>query len=118
MTGFSLNTRNRYKCNLCDHKSYKTWSGANNHVEKEHSKDLELANALQEITRLKNQPPQVKERIVYKEETKPEYWEHAIFCIACKEVMAGGRIPRGQTIEQTPHSRCGTKSLVPIERGL
>lgn len=114
MTGFTENRNGRYKCNFCDHATYKTWGGANNHVEQNHPKDLELARALQEIDRLKNQPP--KERIVYRDnpqEAKPEYWDvPGIYCSTCKSAWRGGRIPRGQTVENTPHSVCGTKSLM------
>lgn len=128
MTGFTQNTRGRYKCDFCDHTTYKTMSGVLTHVQSNHA--LELAEATAEalraeLQRERTKPPKVveKERIVYRDppvqKEKPiEYWDCPVFCVGCKEVMAGGRIPRGQTVEETPHSRCGTRSLVPILRGI
>lgn len=121
MTGYTQNTRGRYKCDFCDHKTYKTVSGIITHVQGSHA--LELAEATAEalraeLQRERNKPPkvEVKERVVYRdppEPKKPEYWNATLYCSTCQIVFSSG-IPRGQTIETTPHSTCGTKALMRV----
>lgn len=125
MTGYTTNTRGRYKCDFCDHPTYKTVSGILTHVQSNH--ELELANATIEemrgtIDRLKKQPPKVieKERIVYRDAPKPtekkkEYWygPAGIYCSSCKTVIKSPGIPVGQTIENTPCA-CGNRTLMLI----
>lgn len=115
MVGFSLNNKGRYKCDYCDHKSYKTWGGANNHVLAEHQAEHDLVLAKNEIARLKARPPEVKERVVYKDKPQPEYWyienNGGVYCETCRIVQMRVGIPAGQTIENTPHSPCGNRTL-------
>lgn len=121
MTGFTQNNRGRYKCDFCDHSTYKTMSGVLTHVQGNH--ELELAKATAEglraeLDRERRKPPKVveKERVVYRDPPKKEktYWYlpagHGIYCESCKEVQIGVGIPEGQTIENTPH-HCGNRTL-------
>lgn len=125
MTGYRVTTRGRYKCSFCDHPSYKRMGGVLGHIRDKH--ELELANATIEemrgkIDQLKNRPPKIveKERIVYRDAPKPapakkEYWyPTGVYCSTCKVAMSNAGIPRGQTIDNTPHSVCGTRSLLLI----
>lgn len=52
MIGYTQNNRGRYKCNYCDHATWKTSSGALNHVEQQHPAELATARA-EEKARLK-----------------------------------------------------------------
>lgn len=113
----------RYKCDFCEHTSYKTVAGIQAHLKDQHLHSLRLAEKDAEITRLKNQPPKIKtvekvvEKVVYKTKPDPKYWYHSVFCTACRVVIPGAGIPYGQTIETTPHSSCGMRSLVSVEGG-
>lgn len=121
MTGYHTTNRGRYKCDFCTQRSYKTVSGILNHVNKLHELEVTkgaLEEMRGEMSRLKNQPPKVVEKVVYQEKPDPKYWRHNIFCTACKEVKYNAGIPFGQTIENTPCNGCGTRSLLPIEKGL
>lgn len=128
MTGYRVTTRGRYKCSFCEHPSYKRMGGVLGHIRDKH--ELELANATIEemrgtIDRLKKQPPKVveKERIVYRDppakpKAEKKFWTvSGLYCSTCKTAQRGGGIPVGQTIEETPHSVCGTKSLMLILNG-
>lgn len=125
MTGYSLSKRGRYKCDFCDHKSYKTMSGVLTHLHSNHELELEKAtsDALRaELQRERSKPPKVveKERIVYRDppakpEPKQEYWYRNVFCTTCKLAFHTG-IPKGYAVENTRHSTCGTVALMPIER--
>ena len=127
MTGYTVTKRNRYKCEYCDHyKSYKTLGGITLHLESRHAAELaktlaaELAEAQNELLNIKLNPPKPKvierERVVYRDppaKKEPEYWyPSGLYCVTCKVVMTRAGIPRGQTIDNTPHSVCGTKSLM------
>lgn len=115
---FEINNRGRYKCRFCDHSTYKTHSGIINHQEQHHKHELELARKDAEIERLKNSPPKTVEKIVYRdppEKKESDYWYiengGGIYCETCKIVQMRVGIPRGQTIENTPHGRCGNRNL-------
>ena len=130
MPGYTVNTRGRYKCQFCDHRTYKHQSGVVTHLEQHHQQLYAMAQenaALQSkydansraLQRLKDQPPKVveKERVVYrdppaKKETKYWYIKNGggIYCETCKTVQMGVGIPEGQTIENTPHT-CGNRTL-------
>ncbi len=118
MTGYSVNNRARYKCQYCDHRTYKSLGGMLNHLNSQHKLDYELALKDDEIARLKNRPAkvEVKERIVYRDPPaqpkKQLYWYRSVYCSTCKLVMTGAGIPVGQTIENTPHSLCGNRTLM------
>lgn len=122
-TGYHTTNRGRYKCDYCTQRSYKTISGITTHVTKYHELELTkdaLDDSQREAARLRNQKPKVveKERIVYREAPKkpdPKYWHHGVFCTACRIAYRSVGIPYGQTIESTPHSNCGTRSLVPVD---
>lgn len=115
----------RYKCDFCDHTSYKTQAGILNHLSDNHLQELLIAEKDAEIERLKNKPPKVvekivtKERVVYKEKPEPKYWYTktvgiaGIYCTTCKQVQLNVGIPTGQTIENTPHN-CGNRTLLPV----
>lgn len=120
MTGYHTIRGGRLKCDFCDHASYKTQAGIISHLSNTHPHELEIAKKDAEIKRLKSAPPKVeiREKIVYKDKPKPKYWYHSVFCLTCKEVIVNAGIPTGQSIETTPHSVCGTMSLVPVEKGL
>jgi hypothetical protein len=123
MTGYTVNTRGRYKCEFCDHKTYKTVSGILTHVQGSH--ELELAKATAEalraeLQRERSKPPKVveKERVVYRDPPKPkepEYWYTNVFCVTCKHAFHTG-IPKGYSIDNTRHSTCGTVALLPVIR--
>ena len=119
MTGYTVNNRGRYKCDFCDHPTYKTMGGVLNHVQERH--ELELANATIEDMRAKldrerSKPPkiEVREKVVYRDKPEPKYWYikngGGIYCSTCKIVQMGVGIPTGQTIENTPHN-CGNRTL-------
>lgn len=118
MTGFTVNNRGRYKCDYCDHKTYKTRGGMFNHLHEQHPKELEIDRLKAHVKRLENQPPKVeiREKVVYKDPPKKEtkYWYikngGGIYCETCKTVEMGVGIPEGQTIENTPHT-CGNRTL-------
>lgn len=122
MTGYTQNTRGRYKCNFCNHPAYKRQFDVVTHLQGKH--ELEITKAIleenkAEVTRLRSQPPKVveKERIVYRDAPQPEkveYWypkAAGIFCTTCKVVMCNAGIPIGQTVESTPH-HCGNRTLM------
>ena len=125
MVGFHTIRGGRYKCDFCDHTSYKTQGGAIQHINDHHIKELnellidKAEKAEAELRRERNKPPRIetREKVVYKSKPDPKYWYHSVFCTACKEVISVAGIPYGQTIETTPHSGCGTRSLVPVEKG-
>ena len=119
MTCFTVNSRGRYKCNFCDHSTYKTVAGIQSHLQARH--ELEMTKALleenkREVIRLRSQPPkiEVREKVVYKEKPTPKYWYikngGGIYCETCKVVETRVGIPEGQTIENTPHT-CGNRTL-------
>ena len=117
--GLRMNTRGNYSCLFCAHKSWKSESYGITHVENKHPKERAdlLAKKLQEA---QSKPPRVeyrdRERVVYKDKPEPKYWEgsYTLFCTTCKTVSTGCRIPRGQTIEETPHNVCGTRGLIQV----
>lgn len=118
MVGYTLNNRSRYKCDYCEHSTYKTWSGVLTHLESKHATEWALAKKDEEIERLKNRPAKVVEKVVYRDAPKkkePEYWYikngGGIYCSTCKQVQMGVGIPAGQTIENTPH-HCGNRTLM------
>lgn len=124
MTGYHTIRGGRFKCDFCDHKSYKTLSGILNHVQGSH--ELEVAKATadglrEELQRERNKAPKIKtvEKIVYKEKPEPKYWYTktvgiaGIYCSSCKQVILNPGIPTGQTIENTPH-QCGNRTLFPV----
>lgn len=122
MTGYTVNNRGRYKCDFCDHRTYKTISGVLTHVQGNH--ELELAKATAdglraELERERKKAPkvEVRERVVYKDppaKKEPKYWYikngGGIYCETCKTVEMRVGIPEGQTIENTPHT-CGNRTL-------
>ncbi len=116
---FTINNRGRYKCKFCDHSTYKTQAGILGHITDKHPHQFELAEKDSEIDRLKARKPQVeyKERVVYrdKEEPKKQFWYHGVYCSTCQIVYAWAGIPRGQTIQNTPHNVCGNKTLMPVK---
>lgn len=121
MTGYTTNSRGRYKCDYCTHSTYKTIGGIENHLDTMHRPDWTADKLRAEIERLKNRPPKVveKERIVYRDppaKKEVERWNASVYCSTCKIVMSNTGIPRGQTIEETPHSDCGTRGLMLVVR--
>lgn len=126
MIGYHTTNRGRYKCDWCDQRSYKTLSGISTHINSHHA--TELAKALETqvsdlqtaLRRAESKPPKIveREKVVYKDKPDPKYWYHSVFCTACKEVIVNAGIPYSQTIESTPHGRCGTRSLMSVERGV
>lgn len=114
MVGYTINNRSRYKCNYCNHSTYKHYSGVEAHLQANHATELAIAEKDAEIERLKNKPAKVVEKIIYKEKPEPKYWYiengGGIYCETCKTVQMRVGIPTGQTIENTPHS-CGNRSL-------
>lgn len=123
--GLTINSRGRYKCNFCDHTTYKTIGGAVAHLDQHHPHEKALALKDVEIERLKNRPPkiEVREKIVYRDPPAPKkeekkFWSvPGLYCSNCKTAQRGGGIPIGQTVEDTPHSVCGTRSLMLILNG-
>lgn len=123
MTGYTVSSHGNYKCTFCKNpKAYKSHKGITDHLESNHEVEYKLAQKDAEIERLKNQKPRVeyKERVVYRDppadkNPDPKYWHHGIFCTACRIAYRSVGIPFGQTIESTPHSNCGTRSLVPVD---
>ncbi len=122
MTGYTVNNRGRYKCDFCDHSTYKTMSGVLTHVQGNH--ELELANATAEalraqLDRERSKPPKVeireRERVVYKDKPEPKYSYTNVFCTTCKWVFNAG-IPNGYSVENTRHSHCGNVTLFPVTR--
>lgn len=113
--GLRYNNRGNYQCVFCTHKSWKSESYGIAHVESKHPKERAdlLAEKLQEA---QNKPARVeyREKVVYKEKPKPEYWYiqngGGIYCETCKTVEMRVGIPVGQTIENTPHT-CGNRTL-------
>lgn len=121
MIGYTTNNRGRFKCNFCDHSTYKTRGGIDSHLQTNHPHELELAKKDDEIRRLKNRPPQ--EKIVYRDapEKDIKYYSPNIkgaYCPSCMLVIQGVRIPVGQTLDNTPHNVCKNTGLLPIVGGL
>lgn len=118
MIGATINKRNRWKCDFCNHATYKTMTGALRHVHDNHA--LELAEGVAdelraELSRERAKPPVVKERIVYRDrpvdKTQKYYYPGAgIYCESCKVVNRNAGIPEGQTLESTPH-HCGNRTI-------
>lgn len=121
MIGFTENNRGRYKCNYCDHSTYKTWGGANNHVLANHPLELERDRAIQRAeyaekakAELSRQLADANKRAEQTQKKESKYWYikngGGIYCESCKQVQMGVGIPEGQTIENTPH-HCGNRTL-------
>jgi hypothetical protein len=131
MTGYHEIRGGRYKCDFCDHTSYKTYAGISAHLQAHHAKELnevlanELAKTMADLHKERIKPPKVvekvvtKERVVYRDKPEPKYWYTktvgiaGIYCTACKLVQLNPGIPTGQTIENTPH-QCGNRTLLPV----
>lgn len=120
MVGYEINNRGRRKCLYCDHPTYKTDSGILNHLNTRHELEYKLALKDEQIEHYKNRKPkiEVREKIVYRDppaKKEPEYWYiengGGIYCETCKIVQMRVGIPRGQTIENTPHGQCGNSNL-------
>lgn len=120
MTGFTVNNRGRYKCDYCDHRTYKTRGGMFTHLHDQHASQLEIDRLKAHVERLEKKPPKVeiRERVVYRDppaKKAPEFWYiengGGIYCETCKIVQMRVGIPRGQTIENTPHGQCGNRNL-------
>lgn len=117
MVGYHHTTHGNYKCDFCDRRAYKSMSGIENHLETNHkvevleakvkARDEELSRKNRRINELLATPPKPEPP------KKQEFYDARVFCTACKWVMDSG-IPRGQTIESTPHSECGTRNLQPV----
>ena len=117
MVGYHYTSHGNFKCDFCDRRAYKTRTGIDEHIETNHKieyleAELKAKNEslrskdrrIEELSKTPPTPPPAK---------KPEFYDARVFCTACKWVIDCG-IPRGQTIESTPHSECGTRSLVPV----
>lgn len=115
MTGIRINKRGNYACEFCDHSSWKQRAAAENHVQREHPEQLKIAELEQQLKRerLKKQTVQTVEKVVYKEKPKPKYTYHDVCCVNCRLAFHTG-IPFGQTIEETPHSDCGTRTMIKV----
>lgn len=119
MVGYHTTNRGRYKCDFCDQRSYKTVSGINSHVQAHHELELERATSdalRKELERERRKAPKIveREKVVYKDKPDPKYWHHGVYCTACRIAYRSVGVPFGQTIESTPHSNCGTRSLLPV----
>lgn len=127
MSGYHTIKGGRYKCDFCDHTSYKTYAGISAHLQAHHAKELnevlasELAKTMSELHKERIKPPkvEVREKVVYRDKPEPKYWYTkplgiaGIYCTACKLVQLNPGIPTGQTIENTPH-QCGNRTLLPV----
>lgn len=119
IAGIRLNKRANFNCIFCKHASWKRMSAAEAHVLKIHPAENENAELKRKIETLQTVPPKIitkekiveKERIVYRDAPKPKYWYTNIYCETCRIVIQNAGIPNGQSIESTPHSICGTRSL-------
>lgn len=122
MVGFKVNRNKRYQCNFCSRPAYVTEMGIADHLNTKHPLKYAIAKKDAEIERLKAAPPKVvtKERVVYKEKPNPDYWYvntvgiAGIYCTTDKRVQRNVGIPIGQTIENTPCSKCGNRTLLPV----
>lgn len=109
MVGYTVNTHGRYKCEYCNHKTYKTVSGIERHLYDQHLMSWRLAQKDAEIARLKNMPP--KERIVYRDPPEPKddaRYSAVVYCPNCLTVDSVS-IVRGQAIGVGGCFRCGAK---------
>lgn len=113
----NVNRRGRYTCPFCDHKSWKSRAAAVSHIKDHHPKDAEIDRLEKELAMLERQKPKevVKEKVVYKEKPEPKYYWVSAYCENCQIVYHPTGIPRGQTVENTPHSVCGNKTLKPVK---
>ena len=115
IAGLRINKVGRYACEFCKHDTWKQLAAAERHVLNQHPVENENAELKRKINRLETKPPVIKtvekEKIVYRDAPKPKYWYTNIYCEACRIVIQNAGIPTGQTIESTPHSICGTRSL-------
>lgn len=120
LAGYTINTRGRYKCDFCDHSTYKRVTGIENHLEDRHLFSWKLAKKDAVIKQLKDAPPKIeyREKVVYRDpptKTEPvkKFWNvSGVYCSNCKVAARNVGIPVGQTMEETPHSCCGTRSLM------
>lgn len=117
MIGYRLNNRGRYQCNYCGHPSYKNEIHATLHRDSKHHLEAEIERRDVEIAKLKNTPPKIEEKIVYRDKPQAEekYWygPAGIYCSSCKTVIRKPGIPVGQTVENTPCT-CGNTTLMLI----
>lgn len=117
MSGYKINKRGRYQCSFCTHPSYKIYGALISHLNTKHELEFKLAQKDDEIERLSGRKPRVeiREKVVYRDPPKkpdPKFWYTGVFCTSCKIAYGSVGVPYGQTLEETPHSNCGTKSLV------
>lgn len=127
MKGYHEIRGGRYKCDFCDHTSYKTYAGITTHLQTHHAKQLnevlanELAKTMADLHKERIKPPkvEVREKVVYRDKPEPKYWYTknvgiaGIYCTSCKQVQLNVGIPVGQTIENSPH-QCGNRTLLPV----
>lgn len=116
MIGYHYTSHGNFKCDWCDRRAYKTLAGIRDHLKNSHKvkyleaiideRDEKIEQKNRRINELLNAPKP-------KEEPKKDFWNTRVFCVTCKYVFDTG-IPRGQTIENTPHSDCGTRGLLPV----
>lgn len=116
MIGYHTTTHGNYKCDFCDRRAFKSASGIDNHLENNHKVELLEARLKAKDDTIDSKNRRIREleqKPAVKEEPKKEFYDARVFCTTCKFVFDTG-IPRGQTIEGTPHSDCGTKGLLPV----
>lgn len=120
MVGYTVNNRNRFKCKYCDHTTYKHATGVLTHIEQRHPLELERDKAIARAEYAEKAKVELSRQLA--EATKPtpkkeevKFWRvPGLYCSNCKSAQRGGGIPIGQTVEDTPHSTCGTRSLMLI----
>lgn len=120
MTGYTQNNRGRYKCNYCDHSTYKTWGGVTNHISERHPLELERDKAVERAEYAEKAKKELSRQLA--DATKPspkpkepEYWYPqgaGVYCPTCRIVNRNVGIPVSQTIENTPHNPCSNRGLM------
>lgn len=126
MSGFEArkNNRGNYSCPYCKHKSWKTKSAAENHIQHTHEQEAKLSQQqaeYEEMVRNANNEKWLAESRANKlqkeldatrkpVEKKKEYYNANIYCSTCMIAWNAG-MPKGQTFADTPCSGCGNRTL-------
>lgn len=117
MAGLSpdISPHGRYKCPYCNHKLWKQYGAASNHIRNMHKEEAEKHELELDNKRLKHDNDALREQLKSALKPKPvakevKYYDATIYCATCQRVWSAG-MPRGQTFAETPCSTCGNRTL-------
>lgn len=118
------NSRGRYKCPFCDHKTWKQHAAARNHIVQYHKAEAELAQAKARTERLQREKVDLERKLAEAQKPKPEAkkekevkrYSATVYCTNCRWV-SDVLIPEGVTIKEGDCVHCRVRQvLMPVAR--